>query len=93
MSLALFNYLESVLWFLISVSLFTAAIRVGRKGAGFRVLLVAGVAFLAFGVSDIIEAHTGAWWRPLWLLALKAVCVVVLAGCFVRYRQIRRSGK
>jgi hypothetical protein len=92
MSLALFNYLEAVLWFLISASIFIGAFRAGRSAAGFPVLLVAGVAFLAFGVSDIIEVRTGAWWRPLWLLALKAACVVVLAGCYLRYRAVRRSG-
>ncbi|MBE7458640.1 MAG: hypothetical protein KJ057_17160 [Phycisphaerae bacterium] len=40
--------------------------------------------FLAFGASDVVEADTGAWWRPWWLLAWKAACLAVLLTLLIR---------
>lgn len=68
---------------------FVAAIKQGRHSAYFGVFVVAFFSFIAFAVSDIIEAHTGAWWRPLWLLGLKSACVLALVSCYVRYKQIK----
>lgn len=39
-----------------------------------RAGLVAGAALVLFGLSDVVEAGTGAWWRPWWLLAWKLTC-------------------
>jgi len=36
------------------------------------------VDFLAFGVSDLVEIDTQAWWRPWWLLLWKASCIAGL---------------
>lgn len=46
------------------------------------------ITFVVFGISDLIEAKTGAWWRPWPLLALKACCVVALILIYRRYRLI-----
>lgn len=92
MNISAFNYIESGLWFLLAVIVLGAMVRGGRSSAYFSVMVVAFFSFVAFGISDIIEAHTGAWWRPIWLLGLKAVCVVVLVGCYIRYKQIKRTG-
>ena len=38
------------------------------------------IALLAFAYSDYVELHSGAWWRPLWLLVLKGGCLCVFAA-------------
>jgi hypothetical protein len=53
--------------------------------------LIVGTLFVLFGSSDVVEAQTGAWWRPLWLLAWKGVCLGSLGWCYWRYRQIRQA--
>jgi hypothetical protein len=65
--------LEAVFWFVLAV----LAAGFGRRAKGeTRGRQVALVTFLAaFGVSDIIEVFTGAWWSPPALLILKAVCL------------------
>jgi hypothetical protein len=48
------------------------------------------VALLAFGVSDLVETRTGAWYDPPWLLAWKAACVIaigVLGVAVYRHRK------
>ena len=52
--------------------------------------MIAAVTFCAFGVSDIVEVETGAWWRPWWLLVWKGLCIVVL---LVLLWQHYRAGK
>ena len=86
MSLALFNYLESVLWFVFALIMAVNAWRFGRTHRLFAVAVVTAVAFLLFGISDVIEAQTGAWWHPIGLLLLKVGCVLTLVGCYVWYR-------
>lgn len=44
-----------------------------RRRCGFAFLV-----FVAFGLSDVVEMGTGAWWRPWWLFAWKAACVLAL---------------
>ena len=52
-----------------------------------------GVSLIAFGVSDIVEVQTGAWWRPWWLFAWKATCLVLLVGLAGSYyRQLSKQG-
>ena len=50
--------------------------------------LVAAIAFFAFGISDIIEARTGSWWKPPSLLALNIGCLLVLIACYIRHRKL-----
>jgi hypothetical protein len=38
----------------------------------------AALLLIAFGLSDVVETQTGAWWRPWWLLAWKTACVLGL---------------
>lgn len=80
------NVLEAALWTVIGATLAAAGLRPGRH----RTLLrVSAAAFLAFGVSDLVETRTGAWWRPWWLLMWKAACIAVLLACLLRYRAAR----
>ena len=70
------NYAEAVVWWVIGA---VVAVRCRRRGTfrGMRVLLAASL--VAFGGSDVVEAHTGAWWNPWWLFVWKALCVLAFA--------------
>lgn len=85
------NYAEAGLWSLIGVSFLAVAL---RRRTGRLLLLSAAAAFIAFGLSYVVETRTGAWWRPWWLLAWKGLCVLALGALFWRYRQRRsRAGQ
>ena len=83
-----FNYFEAGFWFVIAVALFLGTSRAEPRVK--RVGVVALLAVSVFGISDLIEAQTGAWWRPWWLFFIKAACVLVFADCLRRYRQIKK---
>jgi hypothetical protein len=87
MTESLFNYCEAVLWFVLGVVVMIAARR--QSAVVRRNAWITCAAFLAFGVTDLIEVRTGAWWTPWWLFALKAVCVLVLAGCLFRHLKLK----
>ncbi len=65
------NYLEACLWIVIAGIVVCRARRSNLRWP-------AAVTLVAFGCSDIVEAQSGAWWRPWWLLVWKGVCVLVL---------------
>lgn len=83
------NMVESVLWFIFAVAFCAMAFRAGGRRR--RLSLTLAAAFLAFGISDLIEAQTGAWWRPPGLFILKASCVAVFAYGYWEYRRISRA--
>ncbi len=91
MNISEFNYIEAAVWVLVSGALFFSALKEGRGSPYFKTAVVACISFAAFGVSDIIEAQTGAWWRPVGLLALKATCVVLFVGCYYNYIKVKRA--
>jgi hypothetical protein len=76
------NRIEAGLWIVIAVAMAVAA---WRRRHVRRDCVVAAVAFALFGISDVVETHTGAWWSPWWLLAWKAVCVLALLVLLKRY--------
>lgn len=83
------NALEALLWAIIGCVFVWQAIR--RRSLAVRSRCwIAAIAFLAFGLSDIIEITTGAWWRPWWLFALKATCVLMLIWLYIEYVRSRR---
>ncbi len=83
MNLAQFgNLIEAITWLGIAVAWL---IRSRKVAPNARLLQVLAASFALFGVSDLIEIQTGAWWRPAWLFVLKAGCVFVFAGCLWRY--------
>ena len=67
------NRIEAALWMLIALAMTIAAVR--RAHVRFE-CVIGAIAFALFGVSDLVEATTGAWWRPWWLFAWKAACVL-----------------
>ena len=82
------NQIEAILWFAISAGFGIRAIRTARGQR--RLAGILALAFLAFGVSDLIEARTGAWWRPVWLLILKTTCVGFFAYGLWEHFRIRK---
>ena len=76
------NYAEAALWWLVALLLFVAA---ARSPKWRRHTALTGVALLAFGASDIVEAQTGAWWDPWWLLLWKSAGVIALTISAVAY--------
>ncbi|HTD65354.1 MAG TPA: hypothetical protein VK846_02340, partial [Candidatus Limnocylindria bacterium] len=54
-------------------------------------LLVLALTLAVFGGSDLVEARTGAWWKPWWLFVWKALCVIGLAGAFRRYYRLTKT--
>jgi hypothetical protein len=83
-----FNVFEAIFWVAMGVLLIVRSTRIsqGLRGVG----LIAGLTFLAFAVTDLVEVRTGAWYRPWWLFVSKAVCVVLLAACYDAYRRRAR---
>lgn len=77
------NIAEGVLWS--SVGLVVALVYKRRTSSLIAIVL------LFFGASDWIEAATGAWWRPWWLLVWKLACVAILTVAVVIYWRRRRT--
>jgi hypothetical protein len=63
------NLIEAGFWIVLGVGLAIGGMRRGRAIA--RLGLLSGTILCLFGVSDLVEASTGAWWRPWWLLSGK----------------------
>jgi len=77
----IFNGCEAALWMAFAVVVvlrFRTAAPSARRVAGTMALF-----FVLFGISDLIEMQTGAWWRPLGLLIFKGACLTGLIWCFV----------
>jgi hypothetical protein len=86
-----FNLIEAALWLGLGAAVFSGAWK--STGAVRRNAWAAAGGLAVFAASDWIEAETGAWWRPWWLLVVKAACVVVLLRCLVRHRRLTRTGR
>lgn len=85
------NYIESGLWWFIGVVFGVYALRSSGRN---RVLCrIACAVFILFGASDVVEAGTGAWWKPWWLLAWKAVCIAAMIALLVAHRRAQRKSR
>ena len=92
---------ESFNWANLAEALLSAGIGVGlvvraaclfdAKRDGWRTAALAAVMLIAFGLFDLVEANTGTWWRPGWLLLGKLICVGLLLVLVVRAIIARRS--
>jgi hypothetical protein len=82
------NEIEAVLWFVIATVLLVAG---NRRPTNRNECWIAAAALIAFGLSDVVEIQTGAWWRPWWLLVWKGGCIVVLVWLFWQWRAQRRK--
>jgi hypothetical protein len=84
------NLIEAGVWFLLSAVLFVYARRMPKRVR--PTLFFLAITLAVFGGSDLVEARTGAWWKPWWLFVWKAVCVGALAFGFVRYYRLTKQG-
>lgn len=82
------NQIEAGFWGLIGVIFAAQAIR--TRGAVRVRCATAAVVLLCFGLSDLFEMRTGAWWRPWWLLAIKAACILALLTLLWRHGRAGR---
>jgi hypothetical protein len=83
------NYIEAALWISIGIAFAIAALR--HTGIARRHCWIAAVDFILFGISDLVESTTGAWYRPLWLLIWKGLCLLVFAWLLIAYIRQRRA--
>ena len=83
------NRFEAALWFAFAALCAIKAARASRDRR--RIFAMLAAAFAVFGVSDLIEAETGAWWRPWWLAAMKGACLVVLVAGIRKLRKNSRT--
>jgi len=88
MNAAIFNYLESILWFILALILFLK-INIVHEHLRNITRLAIGT-FIIFGISDVLEASTGAWWHPWWLLLMKAACIVSFLYCYIQYLHYKK---
>lgn len=84
------NSVEALLWGSIGGIFIWQAIR-NRSSIHRNRCWITAMAFLAFGLSDVIEITTGAWWRPWWLFATKAACVLVLVVLYIEHVRSRQK--
>ena len=70
------NQAEAAVWWLIAAVFGWYAW--SQQGVRRRQCLQSLVVFFLFGLSDLVETTTGAWWRPWWLLVWKVACVLAM---------------
>lgn len=92
--LARFNLCEAIFWFVVSLILLLFGVYrekniIGQK----KIFLFLSIILVLFGISDLIEIKTGAWWRPAWLLLFKAICVIGIIISVVFLRKKLRPGQ
>lgn len=88
MTIAIFNHLEAVLWWCIAGVILIRSRTIDERSR--KIAQIAGKVFILFGLTDFIEAETGAWWDPWGLFFLKGVGVATLVFCYVKYRELQR---
>lgn len=84
----LFNQWEAAWWFVVAL-LLAARPSIALARTKWRWPLP--LAFAVFGISDLIETGTGAWWQPWWLFVMKAACVLCLVIAWLNIRSAARQ--
>jgi|ERR1043166_1056264 hypothetical protein len=82
------NLMEAGLWFVLALALFVYTFRREKQLRG--TLFILSMTLAVFGASDLVEARTGAWWKPWWLFVWKAMCVLALFVGFVRFFRLEK---
>ena len=88
----LFNAGECIFWIALGMIVFRRNRRESSKRIR-KISVFATGAFVFFGISDLVECFSGAWWEPPWLFVLKVLCVLALVGCFYFYRKEKSRDK
>ncbi len=83
------NYIEAGIWNLFALGFAIRAFKSSGKirHQAFRAMVTFGL----FGLSDIVEVQTGAWWHPWWLLLWKVLCVLSMFCLLFAYIQESRE--
>jgi hypothetical protein len=84
------NYIEAGLWGLFTLGFIIYSYKQESLIAR-RKNQITSMIFLLFGLSDIVEVQTGAWWKPWWLFLWKASCVLGFIICFCDF--LKNQGK
>ncbi len=79
------NVIEAGFWMAIAAIVYWRSDR--RSGPRLGTGEWTAVILFWFGISDLVETTTGAWYRPLALLVMKGACIAGLLLCYIRYRQ------
>ena len=83
------NYIEAGFWTCIGIGFAIAALK--QTGITRRHCWIAAIDFVLFGISDLVESTTGAWYRPWWLLFWKGLCLLVFAWLLIQYLRTRKA--
>ena len=86
-----FNAIEAAWWIALAILIAMKDLGVTALRGWPRAVLV--IALMMFGVSDIIEIWTGAWWRPASLMLFKIVCIVAFIIAVVAITTRARRGR
>ena len=78
-----FNFAEAAFWILAGLGFIIAAHR--TAGPSKKTFALAVPVLILFGLSDLVETQTHAWWRPWWLPLWKAACLIAGAVLLIRY--------
>ncbi len=81
------NYIEAGIWFIFAGAFAISAMKNRDLVRLHRI--VATFTFLLFGLSDIVEVQTGAWWHPWWLFVWKSLCVLSMFCLLISHLKIR----
>jgi hypothetical protein len=84
------NVIEAVFWIVVAAIVYCRSHH--KAGTRLGTGEWAAITFFWFGISDFIEVRTGAWYRPLGLLAMKAACIAALLFLYVRHRRLPADG-
>ncbi|MEZ6083758.1 MAG: hypothetical protein R3E58_07400 [Phycisphaerae bacterium] len=77
------NFVEAGIWISIGIAFACFAL---TKSPFHKRAFAAAIVFVLFGVSDVVETQTGAWWRPWWLLCWKGLCILSMLMLYVRHK-------
>lgn len=80
------NIIEGIFWLGVSMFFFVPAMKRPERNRLF--CITGGVVFVVFGLSDFYEAHTGAWYRPWWLILWNVACVGGIVVVLLWYARI-----
>lgn len=84
-AVASFNLFEAVFWLAVAAGFLRAILLYACKSV--KVWTLAALLLALFGLSDLVEVSTGAWWRPWWLLLWKGLCLLSLIALYLWHRR------
>jgi hypothetical protein len=85
------NVIEAFFWITVGLGFGTYATYHAIRQKQWQILpLTTAATLFIFGISDFVEANTGAWWRPWPLLFWKASCVIAFVILFIAYRMKKK---